>query len=77
MLKIKILSVNYKILMFALLISINSSYADELNKNINGKFEICFQDVPIFLVLFEALLVIVRRATGPDFDKVFEVPEII
>jgi pimeloyl-ACP methyl ester carboxylesterase len=39
MLKIKILSVNYKILMFALLISINSSYADELNKNINGKFD--------------------------------------
>ena len=33
--------------------------------------------VPYFLVLFEAFLVIIRRATGPDVDQIFEVPEII
>ena len=39
---------------------------------------IFFQDVPIFLlVLFEAFLVIARRSTGPDFDNIFEVPNIV
>ena len=39
---------------------------------------ICFKgDFIIVLVLFEQFLVIVRRVTGPDFDKIFEVPKII
>ena len=39
---------------------------------------IFFQDASIvLLVFFEPFLVIVRRSTGPGFDKFFEVPEII
>jgi len=36
--KIKVLSVNYKIWLLTLLLCSNSSYADESNKNISGKF---------------------------------------
>ena len=37
-----------------------------------------FQDAPIsFLVFFCSMLVIIGRSTDPDFDQVFEVPEII
>jgi pimeloyl-ACP methyl ester carboxylesterase len=39
MFEIKILSMNYKALLLTLLIGINSSYADELNSGINGKFD--------------------------------------
>lgn len=37
--KVERLSVHYKIWLVTLLIGINSSYADELTKNINGKFD--------------------------------------
>ena len=36
-----------------------------------------FQDVPIIVLVFQSILVIIRRSAGPDFDKMFEVPEII
>ena len=35
------------------------------------------KDVPILFLYFLAILVIVGRSTGPDFDQIFEVPEII
>ena len=38
---------------------------------------ICFQDDSIFSCMFKAFLVIIKRYPGPDFDKNFEVPEII
>ena len=29
------------------------------------------------LLIFWRVLVVIRKATGPDFDEIFEVPEII
>ena len=38
---------------------------------------IFFEDGPICVLYFLGSLVIIGRATGPDFDQIFEVPEII
>ena len=36
-----------------------------------------FKDDSIFFLILLAILVIVRRYPGPDFDQIFEVPAII
>ena len=41
------------------------------------RYEIVLKMIPYFLVRFKSILVIVGRSTGPHFDKMFEVPEII
>ena len=48
---------------------------DFVESQIDAK--ICSQDDSILSCIFWSIVVIDRRSTGPDFDKIFEVPEII